>query len=258
MFRIILACLCAASASAFEPEFFVFRNGLAFGPPEKEAAVVKELGYAGVSQVKGEALATRVAAYKAQGMRVLSIYLDASSKAIPAERIKPLANSGAFIELTIRKMTPATEAAVRETVETAASLGVRVAFYPHAGFAIATMPQAIEYAAKIDHPNLGVTFNLCHFLKSEDASTLEDVLEKAGDKLFLVTTNGADIDGKNWGTLIQPLDVGSFPQLRLFKALKGRGYTGHVGLQCYGVKGDKKANLARSIGAWNKLMAELP
>jgi sugar phosphate isomerase/epimerase len=255
-FSLCLAIIAvSAVADAFSPEFFVFRNGLSFGPPAQEAAVVKELGYAGVSQVKGDKLAERVAAYEAVGLRVLSIYLNVDDKPISAAQVKPLANRGAMIELTVRKTTPATEQAVRETVEMAAGLGIKVTLYPHAGFAVATMSQAIALAEKIDHPNLGVTFNLCHFLKSEAPTTLEPILKQAGKRLLFVSTNGADTHGKNWNTLIQPLDKGDFPQTRLFTALKAQGYSGTVGLQCYAVKGDKKDNLARSMAAWQSIMA---
>ena len=83
------------------------------------------------------------------------------------------------------------------------------------------------------------------------------MLEKAGPRLFAVSTAGADLGGKNWGDLIQTLDQGDFPQKRLFLALKKLKFKGPVGLQCYAVRGDKKANLKKSIGAWQKVLAEL-
>ena len=100
-------------------------------------------------------------------------------------------------------------------------------------------------------------FNLCHFLKNEKAENLEIVLEKAASHLFSVSTCGADLDGKNWDTLIQALDKGTFPQKRLLAALKKLNLKGPVGLQCYGVKGDKRANLKQSIAAWKRVLDEL-
>jgi hypothetical protein len=37
------------------------------------------------------------------------------------------------------------------------------------------------------------------------------------------------------------------------KTLKGLGYKGPVGLQCYGIGGDARDHLARSMAAWRKL-----
>ena len=118
------------------------------------------------------------------------------------------------------------------------------------------MPQAIDLADKVDHPNLGVMFNLCHFLINENEKDLERILERASPRLFSVSTNGADIDGKDWTTLIQPLDEGTFPQKRLLDALRKIGYSGPVTLQCFNIKGDKRAKLKRSISAWKVLLED--
>jgi hypothetical protein len=75
--------------------------------------------------------------------------------------------------------------------------------------------------------------------------------------LFAVSTCGADKDGKSWGQLIQTLDQGNFPQIRLLKALRKMDFKGPVGLQCYAIKGDPRVNLAASMKAWRKLLEEL-
>jgi len=245
----------------FGPEFYAFYNGVKFGDVDNEAKTLKELGYDGISQVYGGGragpLEERVAAYEKVGLKVLSVYLNVDDKPLQAGQVEALANRGAMIELTVRKMGPKTVEAVRETAAMAAELNIRVALYPHHGFAVATMPQAMDLIEKVGHPNLGVMFNLCHFLRGEKAEDLEAVLEKAGDRLFAVSTCGADTEGKSWGQLIQPLDKGDFPQKRLFATLRKLRFTGPVGLQCYGVKGDKRTNLQRSIAAWKKILAEL-
>ncbi len=243
----------------FAPQFFAFRNGVSFGSLENEAKTLKQLGYDGISQVKqgGAHLAQRIAVYDKAGLKVLSIYLNVDDKPIDEAVVKPMANRGAMIELTVRKMTPTTVAAVRQTAEMAGKLNIKVALYPHHGFAVAKMPQAMDLIKKVDHPNLGVMFNLCHFLKGEKAEDMEKVLKAAGSRLFAVSTCGADIDGNNWGELIQTLDQGDFPQERLFRALKKLGFKGPVGLQCYAVKGDKRTNLQKSMTAWKKVLKKL-
>lgn len=252
----------AQAAEPFKPEFYAFYNGMPGGQSfEDEAKMLKEMGYTGISQVyangAGEKLVERVAAYKKHGVKVLSLYLGASENPIEPAVVKGLANGG-MIELTVqKKITPKLIESIRKTAEMAAAQKTKVAVYPHAGFAVATVPQAIDLVEKVNHPNFGIMFNLCHFLKNEKAEDMEAVLEKAASKLFAVSTNGADSDGKNWGSLIQTLDSGSFPQSRLFKKVKALGFKGPVSLQCYAVRGDKRENLAKSFVAWEKILKEL-
>jgi len=272
LFAIVLGFSLASVA--FAQEFYAFQNGVNFGSPEQDAQVLKQLGYAGVSQVSssGDKLAEQVAVYEKtglpalgktgppasgnSGLKVLSVYLNVDDQPVSADAIKPLANRDALIELTIRKRTEQTVQAVRATAKTAADMNIRVALYPHHGFAVATMPQAMDLIEQVDHPNLGVMFNLCHFLRGEDPDDLEQVLTQAGDRLFAVSTCGADTHGQSWKELIQPLDQGTFPQQRLFGHLEKIGFEGPVGLQCYGIAGDKRINLERSINAWRKIVSE--
>jgi sugar phosphate isomerase/epimerase len=99
-------------------------------------------------------------------------------------------------------------------------------------------------------------FNLCHWLKVTGGGDPAPVLKQAGKRLFAVTINGADkpSDGATgWGRLIQPLDRGTFDLAGLLKTLKDTGYRGPIGLQCYGLGGDARLHLARSIKAWRAL-----
>ena len=78
--------------------------------------------------------------------------------------------------------------------------------------------------------------------------------------LFVVSINGADRGDTNemgWDRLIQTLDRGDFDVYKFLKTLKELGYTGPIGLQCYGIKGDERENLKRSMIAWRKLSARL-
>ncbi len=242
----------------FQPEFYAFYNGMPEMSYDDEAKFLKELGYDGISQIygAGEPLEQRVIAYQKQDLTVMSVYLEATENAIEAGMVKALRDGG-MIELTVAKISPEVLDSIRQTTEMASRLKIRVVLYPHFGNAVATMSQAIEVIEKVNHPNLGVMFNLCHFLKSEKAEDLESVLLHAKPHLFSVSINGADGDGKNWDTLIQPLDKGSFPQQRLLGVLKKMQYKGPVCLQCFAVKGDKKSNLKKSIDAWEKLLKEL-
>lgn len=254
-------CSFAVAEEKFFPELYAFFNGTPKASFEKEAEFFKQTGYAGISQVyengTGKKLEERVAAYEKSGIRVLSVYLSATKDPIKEEAVKGLAHRGGIIELTVKTITPEVVDSIRRTAIMAEILKIKVALYPHAGNAVATMPEAMSLIEKVDHPNLGVMFNLCHFLKNENAEDLEEVLTVAGHRLFAVSTCGADKNGKSWGQLIQTLDKGNFPQIRLLKALRKMDFKGPVGLQCYAIKGDPRVNLTASMKAWRKLLEEL-
>jgi len=85
------------------------------------------------------------------------------------------------------------------------------------------------------------------------------LLRQAMPRLWAVSINGADeFDAApGWDHYIQPLDKGSFDVAGLLKTLKELGYEGSVGLQCYGIGGDAREHLARSMAAWRKMRAGL-
>jgi len=112
----------------------------------------------------------------------------------------------------------------------------------------------VRLAEKSERKNVGVTFNLCHWLRTDGAGSMERVLKLAIPRLSVVTINGADRDGKEW---IQPLDSGNFDVAALLRELQRLGYRGPIGLQGWNVanryKIEPAENLKRSIGAWKKL-----
>ena len=177
----ILALLLAMTSYAGF-DFYAFHNGVNFGSFEKDAATLKELGYAGVNQVydpgRTGPLQPRIDAYEKAGVKVLSLYLSVVDKPIPEKKVKPLANSGCFIELTINKRGPNTVEAVRDTCAMAEKLGIKVVLYPHHGFSVAKIDDALRLIEEVKHPNLGVMFNLCHYLKNEKAEDLEATLDR--------------------------------------------------------------------------------
>ena len=78
-------------------------------------------------------------------------------------------------------------------------------------------------------------------------------------RLWAVSINGADEfdDKPGWGHYIQPLGRGSFDMLAFLKTLRQLGYTGPIGLQCYGIQGDVRDTLAESMKAWRGYWARM-
>ncbi len=64
---------------------------------------------------------------------------------------------------------------------------------------------------KANHPQVGVNFNLCHWLMVDGDKDYRPVLRENAAKIFVVTINGAKLGAKTWTNgLIQPLDQGDF------------------------------------------------
>jgi sugar phosphate isomerase/epimerase len=144
---------------------------------------------------------------------------------------------------------------LRSVADRAAKSGIRLAIYPHLGYWVERVEDAVRVARKVDRPNCGVTFNLCHCLAVKDGDKIPQILKDARPLLFSVTISGADAGAQGWPHLIQTLDHGTFDVLPVLQQLREVGYTGPIGFQGYGIHGDWKDNLARTMTAWRRLSA---
>jgi sugar phosphate isomerase/epimerase len=248
---------------------YAFQNGVHFKTVKERVQVLKELGYDGIGSAKLSqsdlSLPDRLKAYGQAGLKIFSFYLGGKLSPeghtfqyeIP-EAIRQLKGHDTILELYIQgsKKNNTDEQAiafVQEIADLAEKSGLRVVLYPHAGFYIDTLSDAIRIARKCRRNNVGVMFNLCHFLKVEPKENLKVTLLEAKDLLWQVSTSGAEIGGTNWGQLIQTLDRGDFDQKTLFQILNEIGFSGNVGFQCYAIRGNSRENLKRSMDAWKKL-----
>lgn len=141
--------------------------------------------------------------------------------------------------------------ALRELGDAARRNGLRVSIYHHTGDWTQSLLDAIKVARKLNHPAVGVNFNLCHWLMVDGDKDYRPVLRANADILFAVTLNGAQRGAKTWTNgLIQPLDRGDFDNRELLATLRQIGYRGPVGLMCYGILGDAREHLQRSMQVW--------
>ena len=137
----------------------------------------------------------------------------------------------------------------------AASYQVNLAIYPHYSLYCESIQHAVKIATMAARSNIGIVFNLCHFLKVEGETQIEEALTQSMPHLMMVSICGADVgDTKNmdWNRLIQPLGAGSFDTYRFVKLLKDKGYQGRIGLQCYNIKEDAAIALSQSLNTWNE------
>jgi len=140
--------------------------------------------------------------------------------------------------------------------DVAAEAGVRISIYHHTDHWTESLPYALGIVKKTNHPHVGANFNLCHWLKVDGDKDYRPVLREHADKIFAVTLNGAQRGVKTWPELIQPLDKGDFDNRELLKTLREIGYRGPIGLMCYGIPGDVREHLVRSMGVWKTWEAE--
>ena len=253
--------------------FFILDNGAGRGKlsAKDQAKLLKDAGADGIGFSGTRGVPEMIAALEAAGLKMHVNYLGANvgakgakyDPALPAA-IKAMGAHGATVWLYVRGARSDDKAAearaikvIRDVADLAAAAKLRVALYPHAGFYIQRFDHALDIAEKVDRKNVGVTFNLCHWLQVQRKDDIAAVLKRAMTlkRLFVVTICGADTAGKGWNKLIQTLDKGTFDNTKLLKLLRGLGYGGPIGLQCYGIRGDFRENLKRSMAAWRKIDA---
>jgi sugar phosphate isomerase/epimerase len=265
-----------AVAVGGEPNPFFAMDTIARGRPEVVIPMLKELGYDGLGGTAGDV--TMPAALKEAGLRFFNGYtgaaLDAAQPALTdrmRHNLEALRGYDAALWLTIPTVTqdgkpfarsspegdPVVVARLRELADFAEPLGVKIALYPHTGLWLERVADAIRVAEKVNRPSVGVTFNLCHWLKVEGSERDPlPFLRAAGPRLMFVTINGADTGDTRkfgWDRLIQPLDAGSYDVGAFLAKVRAAGYTGPVGFQGFGIKEDAREVLRRTMAAWRKM-----
>lgn len=246
-------------------EIAPFDNGLNdFETYQAKVAVLKELGYTGTTWRPGDTTEFLYELDKAD-LKLYATYvvLKATPEDCPIpqtvrDEIRALRGRDTFVWLTIIGDTSDKIAlkAIRTISTLAKANDLRVALYPHYGFKIDTVATCLRYANLVNEPHVGVSFNLCHFLKQNDEADLEPTLQSAASKLFLVSVNGADrgdTQSMNWDQLIQPLGEGSFDTGRVFDILKDISYKGPILLQCYGMDQRDSVHLQTSMATWKRI-----
>ncbi len=275
--RSLLAYLCAVAAlsAAEQPVFFAMDTAARLAPTEC-AQVLADLGYAGLGGRPSTAKA-HADALKAKGLVFFNGYhvtnFGCGQMELPADLTKAvddLAGTGGTLWLGVNKVAfPAGVRAAPEYGDTivvpqlkqllayAKPKGVKVSLYPHTGFWAARFETCVRVASKVDDPNLGVTFNLCHWLKVEGSERDPlPLIKEALPRLNFITINGADTgDTQNlgWDRLIQPLGRGTYDVGSFVAKARAAGYRGPFGFQGYGIKMEPKELLKETMVGWRKI-----
>ena len=236
---------------------------------EEQNEMLRDLGFDGVAHVGLDGLSRRAASAKKNCLKIVQVYLHAD---LVAEQpfdgrlsaiLPSVKEQGTQLAVMIYGAKPSETsfddkavAVIQKILDIAEPLGVRVVLYPHVGAWNEKVSDCVRIAKRFPDKKAGVMFNLCHWAAVDKSENLESVLRSALPYLSAITINGTDtpeaIQAKT-GNWLQPLDAGSFDQAKLFKILGNLGYHGPVGLQCYGLSGDARIHLERSMKKWKTL-----
>jgi sugar phosphate isomerase/epimerase len=240
---------------------------------EQQAQMLKELGYDGVGHLWLDNIPERLKTLDAAGLKLFQITITvniAPGKQAYDPKLKEvmplLKGRGVQFLLLMNGLKPSDPAGdaraveiIREMAALASDSGAQILLYPHSYMWMERIEDAVRVADKVDRPNVGVMFNLCHWLRVSKSRDYKPLLVQAMPRLWAVSISGADEfdDKPGWGHYIQPLGRGSFDMAAFLKTLRQLGYTGPIGLQCYGIPGDVRDTLAESMKAWRGYSARM-
>ncbi len=259
----------AATTNAFFP-FCIDWHDAKKRSFEEQAQMLKELGYPGVGHIWLDKVEERIKTLDAAGLRLFQITMvvDLTPDKPPYDtaRFKEVCSlvKGRQVQFDLivngRKpsdssVDPRAVEILRELSDLARDSGSQLLLYPHLGSWIERIEDSVRVADKVDRPNVGVMFNLCHWLRVDKSRDCKPLLKQALPRLWAVSINGADeFDAKpGWEHYIQPLDKGNFDVAGFLRTLRDLGYRGPIGLQCYGIGGDVREHLERSLATWRKI-----
>jgi sugar phosphate isomerase/epimerase len=277
---LLLSCIAALAIgrSADVNRFFAM-NTIAKGPPEEVVPLLKELGYAGLGGAAGDrAMAEALARADLRFFNgYVTLQFHAERSALNEKlrgQIDAMQGHDTALWLAVSKihrdnqpLAAGTAAGddiaarqLKEIADYAVKRGVRVALYPHTGHWFEHFADADDMVSQLRHPAIGVTFNLCHWLKVEGSERdPTPLLRVALPRLMFVTINGADggdTKAMAWSRLILPLGEGSYDVAMFVRNLDAIGYAGPVGFQGYGIKAPPREVLAKTMDAWKRMQAQ--
>lgn len=245
--------------------FVAMHTALGRGSTSERVTLAIEQGFDGVAWDLNRLDEAQTACHR-RARDVWSAYIVLDAHEVDDTQLAPIraamqtmAGGPGMIWLGLRnsKQEPRSKAGDNQAVAVLTTLlrqadatGVEIALYPHNGFWLETCDDAMRLCQRMQHHRLGMCFNLCHFLRANEQHDASSMLKRCGEHLFAVTINGADNDGKDWSTLIQPLGQGSWDLRKFLDVLDDVQYAGPVGLQGYGIRQSPRVHLPTSIAAW--------
>lgn len=143
--------------------------------------------------------------------------------------------------------------------------GLQVAIYPHLNFYVERTDHALQLAKKVNRKNVGLSFNLCHWLATTNLTErthLKSHLKELKPYLKMMTICGANdvISQKKsiFDDYILPLGTGSFDTYELVNYMvKTIKFKNPIGVQCYNIKGNKPQLVRNTMAVWKEYKSRL-
>lgn len=260
----------ASQEAARSPELYGFCMDLPAIPDasvKDQARLLKGLGFDGVGYALwlGETMDKNLRVLDEVGLELHLVYMTvnladgqpAFDARVPAALAK-LKGRSVTVSVLFRGFPPGDKRGLergvqvlRELGDLAAQSGLRISIYHHTNDWTESLLFALKVVKQVDRPNVGVNFNLCHWLKVDGDKDYRPALQENAKHIFAVTINGAQVGSQAWtGGLIQPLDRGDFDNQALLNLLQEIGYRGPIGLMCYGITDNTREHLQRSMRVW--------
>ncbi len=257
-------------------EFFVFQNifngDSAHKTYDSQVKFVKSLGFEGIEIGSEESFEGMIEAIEKNNFKCSSFYVklkleDTHIDPALQSAIRRLKGTGTVISPHIIREKKKAEgpnevddaAAVRLLHELSGlckKSRLQVALYPHFNFYMETTYHALALAKKVNRKNVGLGFNLCHWLATTNKLQRENLyphLKSLRPHMKMMSICGANdvISSKQniWDDYILPLGKGSYNTKALVEYVSRElDYRGPIGIQAFNLKGDK-TELLRSTAA---------
>ena len=176
----------------------------------EQAKILRQLGYDGVGMPIDGKFAENLKSLDEAGLPLLNLWTSVNVRPAAAaygpnvaEAIRRLKGRSAVVNTLMQGLKPGDPEglpgaikALRALGDAAAEAGVRIAVYHHTHDWTEHLDFTIEVVRKVNHPQVGYQFNLCHWLMVEGQRDYRPLLRQNPDKLFGVSISGATLARK--------------------------------------------------------------
>ncbi len=277
---LIICCFFEASfAQNIKNQFFPLHNIISgdstYNTYDKQVALVKSAGYDGIEINNLDSFDGMKAAIDRNAFKASFFYVEITLDSPYMDNrlegyIRQLKGSKTILSPFIvsnSKLPPGDHSPdtllirlMRQLADWADESGLEVAIYPHFGFYVARSDHALSIVKAVRRKNLGLSFNLCHWLattQQQDRGRLKPLLKELRPYLKMITICGAnDVVSQQptlWDDYILPLGMGSFDTYGLLKyCLRDLKLRVPVGVQCFNIKTDKYQLVQNTMVIWRQ------
>jgi sugar phosphate isomerase/epimerase len=283
-FVLILICSKSLLAQKVKNEFFalhnIIRGDSTYNTFDKQVELVKNAGFDGIeiNQIESfDGMKTALDKYEFKGSY---FYIKLQLGEPMDNRIEKAINSlkgtntiiAPYILADIKRFKANSPEGDSEAIRLLQIIsvwskksGLQVAIYPHFSFYVERTDHALQLAQKINRKNVGLSFNLCHWLATTnltERTQLKSHLKEINPYLKMMTISGAyDIISQKksiFDDYILPLGTGNFDTYDLLKYMvKTIKYKNPIGVQCYNIKGNKPELIQNTMAVWNQYKTRL-